>query len=127
MKKKPKNIAFGFVLEQLYAVDPIVKPMFGSHAVYTGNKIVLILRKKELNKTDNGVWIATIHEHHRTLKADFPSMRAIGVFGNESGWRNLPEDAPDFEEAVIKACSLILQGDQRIGKIPNTRPKKKSA
>jgi len=124
MKKKPKNIAFEFVLEQLYTVGPIVKPMFGCHAVYVGNKIVLILRRKEVNKTDNGVWLATTHEHHKSLKKDFPSMRSIAVFGDGSGWQNLPEDADDFEEAAIKACTLILKGDQRIGKVPKARKKK---
>ena len=124
MKKKPKNIAFEFVLEQLYPVDPLTKPMFGCHAVYVGNKIVMILRKKEVNKADNGIWVATTHEHHKSLRADFPSMRPIAVFGNEGGWQNLPEDAHDFEEAVIKACALILKGDQRIGKVPKPRKKK---
>jgi hypothetical protein len=124
MKKAPNTPAFEFVLEQLYSADPITKPMFGCHAVYVGNKIVLILRRKEVNKTDNGVWIATTHEHHNSLKMDFPSMRSIAVFGTESGWQNLPEDAHDFEEAAIKVCSLILKGDQRIGKVPKPRKKK---
>lgn len=124
MKKKPNTIAFEFVLEQLYSANPVTKPMFGCHAVYVGNKIVLILRKKEVNEIDNGVWIATTREHHRSLHKDFPSMRSIAVFGTEGGWQNLPEDAPDFEEAVISICGLILKGDQRIGKIPKPRKKK---
>lgn len=125
MKKKPGTIPFEFVLEQLYSVEPVTKPMFGCHAVYVGNKIVLILRRKDVSKTDNGVWIATTHEHHQSLKLDFPSMRSIAVFGSEGGWQNLPEDAHDFEEAVIKVCTLILKGDQRIGKVPKPRKKKK--
>ena len=124
MKKKLNTIAFEFVLEQLYSANPITKPMFGCHAVYVGNKIVLILRKKGVSETDNGVWIATTHEHHPSLRGDFPSMRTIAVFGTESGWQNLPEDAPDFEEAVIKVCSFILKADHRIGKIPKPRKKK---
>lgn len=90
-------------------------------------KIVLILRKKDVNKTDNGVWLATSHEYHASLRVDFPSMRSVGVFGTESGWQNLPEDAHDFEEAAIKVCSLILKGDHRIGKVPKPRKKKKNS
>lgn len=125
MKRKPKTIPFEFVLEQLYSVNPNVKPMFGCHAVYVRNKIVLILRKKKEHTHDNGVWLATTHEHHESLRIDFPSMRSITVFGGqESGWQNLPDEANDFEEAVLKACDLILRSDKRIGKVPRARKKK---
>jgi hypothetical protein len=120
--KKVKRIPFDFVLEQLYSVNPVVKPMFGCYAVYVQNKIVLILRNKESFNQDNGVWLATNYEHHEALHKDFPSMRSIKLFGgNDSGWQNLPYEAADFEEAVIKACSLILKGDQRIGKKTKSR------
>jgi hypothetical protein len=122
--KKTKSIPFEFVLEQLLPADPLVKPMFGCHAVYVRGKIVLILRKKEEHTNDNGVWIATTADHHASLKKEFPSMRSITVFGGgETGWQLLPETEDDFEECVFKACSLILKGDTRIGKIP--KPKKK--
>ena len=117
--KKIKRIPFDFVLEQLYSVNPVVKPMFGCYAVYVRSKIVLILRNKESFNQDNGVWLATNYEHHESLHKDFPSMRSIKLFGgNGSGWQNLPYEAADFEEAVLKACSLILRGDRRIGKEP---------
>ena len=125
--KKGKPVAFDFVVEELFAVNPVVKPMFGCHAVYVRDKIVLILRSKEGVTHDNGVWIATTHEHHESLRKDFPSMRTISVFGRtESGWQNLPEDDENFEEAVMKVCKLIMRGDPRIGKKPNPRKKKTS-
>ena len=124
--KKIKPIPFDFVLEQLYTVTPTVRPMFGCYAVYVDSKIVLILRNRDDFSDDNGVWLATNHEHHEALRKDFPSMRSIKMFGgNETGWQNLPYGAIDFEEAVLKACSLILKGDQRIGKEPKARRKKK--
>ena len=126
--KKPKPIAFNFVLDELFAVSPAVKPMFGCYAVYVRDKIVLILRDKEGIATDNGVWIATTHEHHESLRNDFPSMRTISVFGGtESGWQNLPAESETFEEEVMKACKLITNGDPRIGKTPKPRKKKASA
>jgi hypothetical protein len=124
--KKMKPIPFDFVLEQLYSVHPIVRPMFGCYAVYAQHKIVLILRDKADFRHDNGVWLATNYEHHEALRKDFPSMRSIKLFGGkESGWQNLPSDALDFEEAVMKACGLILRGDQRIGKEPEPRRRKR--
>lgn len=123
--KKIKPIAFDFVLEELYAADPVVKPMFGCHAIYVKDKIVLILRNKDGFEKDNGVWIATTHEHHASLKKDFSSMRSISLFGgSESGWQNLPADHVHFEEEVMLACKFILKGDQRIGKVPPVRKKK---
>lgn len=116
------SIPFNFVLEYLSAAGVVIRPMFGCHAIYTGNKIVLILRNKKDFPKDNGVWLATILEHHESLKSDFPSMRSISLFGSgPSGWQNLPVDADDFEELAIKACRLILKGDPRIGKVPKPR------
>ena len=116
------SIPFNFVLEYLSAADVVIRPMFGCHAIYTSNKIVLILRNKNDFPKDNGVWLATILEHHESLKSDFPSMRSISLFGSSpSGWQNLPVDADDFEELAIKACRLILKGDPRIGKVPKPR------
>src|ERR1044071_9355723 len=123
--KKVGSIAFDFVLEQLHALRPVVKPMFGCHAIYIEDKIMLMLRKKENDTKDNGVWIATTSDHHQQLKKIFPSMRSIGVFGpGESGWQILPEDAGDFEESVLLVCDLIMRRDPRIGKVPRARKKK---
>ena len=120
MNKTP--IPFNFVLEYLSSAHIVIRPMFGCHAIYTSNKIVFILRNKKDYPKDNGVWLATTLDHHESLKTDFPSMRSISLFGNgTSGWQNLPDDANDFEELVIKACRLILKGDRRIGKVPKPR------
>lgn len=125
MAVKPrKPIPFEFVLEGLGTVEYRTRPMFGCLAVYVGPKIVLVLRDKP-GGTDNGVWLATTCEHHESLRAEFPHMRSIGVLGKDvTGWQILPMEAPDFEEAALRACELILAGDRRIGKIP--KPKKAS-
>ena len=120
----PKRIPFDFVLEELSSLRPRTKPMFGCTAVYVDDKIVLILRDRDKFPKDNGVWLATTEVHHTSLRKVFPSMRSIGLFGVPvTGWQVLPEDAPDFEKSVSKACRLILQGDPRIGKIPGSRSK----
>ena len=123
MAKKAKSIPFDFVIENLYALDPVVKPMFGAHGVYVGNKIVLILRDKD--DSDSGIWLATTVEHHVSLQKDFPNMRSIQVFGSGvSAWQVLCKEDVDFEEKVNLACELILKGDPRIGKIPKPKAKK---
>ena len=96
--------------------------MFGCLAVYVRDKIVLILRDRRDEPADNGVWIATTREHHASLGREFPNMRSIGVLGKKvTGWQVLPSDAPDFEQAALHACELIVAGDPRIGKVPGMR------
>ena len=120
-----KPVPHEFVLDALTAVSPRTNPMFGCLAVYVGNKIVLILRDKSPGKTgmaaDNGVWLATTEAHHKSLRQVFPSMRSIKAFGENTGWQVLPADSPDFEEAALRACELIVAGDPRIGKVPKSR------
>ena len=120
MSKMP----FEFVLEALLPADPEVKQMFGCHAIYIGEKIVLVLRDRPDYVEDNGVWIATDLSHHQSLLEDFPAMRSITVFGPKvSNWQVLPVDADDFEESTVKMCELLLKGDQRIGRIPKKKKK----
>lgn len=96
--------------------------MFGCLAVYVEDKIVLVLRDKRDETADNGVWLATTEEYHESLRCEFPNMRSIQVFGKEvTGWQVLPADAPDFEEAALRACELIVARDPRIGKVPGGR------
>jgi hypothetical protein len=96
--------------------------MFGCLAIYVGNKIVLILRDKRGPDADNGVWLATTVEHHESLRREFPTMRSTRIFRKQvTGWQVLPADAPDFEEAALRACELVVARDPRIGKVPNAR------
>jgi hypothetical protein len=99
--------------------------MFGCFAVYHGSKLVLILRDRKDHAHDNGVWLATTHQYHESLKKAFPSMRPIRLLGeNTSAWQNLPVTAEDFEESVMLACEMILKNDPRIGKTPQSKKKK---
>ena len=120
---KTKNpIPYDFVLEQLDALAPYTRPMFGCTAVYVRDRIVLVLRRKEQYKQDNGVWLATTREHHESLRREFPHMRSIAVLGSGvTGWQILPEDAPDFEESIVRVCRLIRAHDPRIGKTPKSK------
>lgn len=106
------------------------RPMFGALAVYVGDKIVFILRNRDEKKTsrDNGVWVAMPPEHTKTLCKEFPSLRPIELFENMGKknlptWLNLPATDDRFEETALNFCELVINADERIGKIP--KPKKR--
>jgi hypothetical protein len=133
--KPRKPVPHEFVLDALASLSPVTRSMFGCLAIYVGDKvhdevqdkIVLILRDKRDQTADNGVWLATTEEHHRSLRREFPHMRSIQVLGKKvsgkkvTGWQVLPADAEDFEQAALHACELVLAGDPRIGKVPGAR------
>jgi len=120
--KQRKPVPNEFVLDAIAALSPRTRPMFGCLAVYVEDKIVFVLRDKRDKTTDNGVWLATTKEHHKSLRREFPNMRSIQVLGKKvTGWQILPADAPDFEEAALRACELIIARDPRIGKVPGMR------
>jgi hypothetical protein len=120
--KRRKPIPYEFVLDAIAAISPHTRPMFGCLAVYIDEKIVLLLRDKPVNTADNGVWLATTPEHHQSLRREFPNMRSIRPLGKSvTGWQLLPADAPDFEQAALHACELVVSGDPRIGKVPTGR------
>jgi len=121
-----------FVLDRLAPLTPTTRPMFGCLAVYVQDQIVVILRDRPTSPADNGVWLATTTEHHASLQREFPHMRSIRVLGKEvTQWQVLAVDAPDFEQAALRACVLILGRDPRIGKVPKRRktslPRKKAS
>jgi hypothetical protein len=120
--KKRNAVPHEFVLDALAEISPRTNPMFGCLAVYVGEKIVLILRDRPKYPKDNGVWIATTVEHHQSLRAEFPNMRSVGLLGKKiTGWQVLPAAAPDFEQAALRACELVIGRDPRIGKVPGAR------
>jgi len=120
-------IPFNFVFEYLEPLPYVVKQFFGCHSIYLGDKIMLILRDKKDMPEINGVWIATSHESHESLKKTFPSMRSVAIFTDgtkESAWQMIPADANDFESSVLELCQLIRRRDDRIGRVPKKKKKK---
>jgi hypothetical protein len=120
--KKRKTVPHEFVLDAIVSLSPWTRPMFGCLAVYVRKKIVFILRDKQDYAEDNGLWLATAKEHHESLHREFPSMRSIQVLGSRAtNWQVLPAEVSDFEEAALRACELIVAGDPRVGKLPETK------
>jgi hypothetical protein len=122
------KMAFDFVVEHLFSLSPIVKPMFGCHSIYVGTKIVLVTRLKENHPEANGIWIATSREHHTSLKEIIPTMHSVYVLSNgknETDWQMIHADDDNFETYTSIICDLILRSDVRIGKVPKPRKGKK--
>ncbi len=122
------SIPFSFILDYLTPLEIRIRPMFGAHAIYVEQKIVFIVRDRNTHTDCNGVWIATSHEHHKSLKREFPNMHSVYVLSDgkgETGWQMLHAEADDFESSVIRSCELVLHGDPRIGRIPKPKKKKK--
>ena len=118
-------MAFPFVAEQLYTLRPVVRPMFGCHAIYIGEKIMLITRDKGAADFDDGVWVATSFEHHESLRRELPSLRSITILGgSKTNWQAIPKSSSTFEEEVLKAIDMILHHDPRIGHIPKRKTRK---
>jgi len=121
-RKQRKVVPYEFVLDALAPVAPRTRFMFSCLAVYIEDKIVLFLRDKPANPADNGVWLVTTEQHHESLRREFPNMRSIQLLGKRiTGWQVLPADAPDFEQAALRACELVIARDPRIGKVPKPR------
>jgi hypothetical protein len=124
--KPAKKIPFSFVLDELAALHPTTRPMFGCTSVYVGPRIVLILRDK--GDDDSGVWVATERAHHDALRGEIPSLRSIAIFGpGESNWQCIPQDDPRFEDDVLQVCAGVLAGDTRIGRVPAVKKKRAPA
>lgn len=127
MAKPTKKIPFDFILDELFSLDPIVKPMFGCHAIYIGEKIFFIVRDKPEHEDCNGAWISTSFEFHPSLKKEFPTLQSVSVLtkpGRETEWQMLHKDDDNFESDLLKVCSYIKMRDERFGKVPKSKKKK---
>src|SRR5215813_3441029 len=117
-----KKMPFAFALEELDALSPTIKPMFGGFAVYTGEKMILFLYDQEKWPDFRGVSLATTPDHYRSLALEFSSTRdADPQKIGKHPWLLIPAGAVDFEEQVLKACEMILNGDERIGRGPDEK------
>lgn len=119
---KRRPVPFEFVLDELAALEPVTRSMFGATAVYIDEKIVFLLRDKGRD-ADDGVWVCTDFEHHVSLRRELPSLRSIEVFGTSGAtrWQILPSDADDFEDSVLLACKLARARDPRLGRTPKPK------
>jgi hypothetical protein len=117
-----KKVPFAFALEELDAMAPLIKPMFGGFVVYIGERMTLFLYDQEKWPDFKGVSLATTPEHYHGLAQEFSSaLDAEPQKIGKRAWLLIPASAVDFEEQVLKACEMILNGDPRIGREPEEK------
>lgn len=121
-----KTPPFEFVLDALEPLELRIKPMFGAYGVYHEDKILMILRKKEKIDKDTGIWFGIPDEFVQEIKKQFPVLKNLTLFGKPpTAWQVLRESDPEFEETALTFCDLIKKKDDRIGRIPKSKPIKK--
>jgi len=114
--KRQHGLAYPFVLDALDEHDPTTRPMFGSTAVYLGERVLFILRKK--GDSDDGVWVAFDEDREADALAALPNLAKITRLPNVRCWRKLAENSANFEDDVLEACRLGGLPDGPLGKIP---------
>jgi len=129
-KPKPTNkpapkIPHAFVVEALDSLHPEVRRMFSGFALYVGNTLHMMLRDSAKLPEDNGVWLVLAEgadPADAELRRELPSLRPIRTVGGKIGhWLLIPSDRDDFETVALRACELILRGDSRLGRVPQSR------
>ena len=119
------KIPHTFVLEALGPLHPEVQRMFSGFAIYSGDRLLMMLRDHVKFPQDNGVWLVLSEgtdPADEGLRRDFPSIRRIDLLGGKIGhWLLLPSDDAAFEQLALHACELILNRDPRLGRVPRSR------
>ena len=112
------ELPYDFILKELYPVRPKIRKMLGCYALMIEKKLLMMLRDLEKHPEFNGVFAATVPEHYAALQKEIHTSRMeFDLDGEENTWIFISEDLDDFEKKVAKACGMIKDGDERIGKM----------
>ena len=95
------------------------KRMFGGLAAYLHGRLMLVL--VEPTKTGrwkwHGVLVGTAHEHHASIRTDFPALAPHGFLRK---WLYLDSTHPDFEPTMDGVIKRMARNDRRFGVAPRT-------
>lgn len=93
------------------------KRMFGGLAAYLHERQMLVL--VEPTKTGrwkwHGVLVCTAHEHHVSIRADFPALRPHEVLRK---WLYIDSTDDDFTSTMEGVARRIARNDERFGIAP---------
>jgi len=103
------------------------KRMFGGLAAYLHDRQMLVL----VEPTQTGRWkwhgvlVCTGHEHHASIRADFPALRPHRVLRK---WLYIDSTHEDFESTIEAVATCMARNDARFGIEPRrtTRMKRKT-
>lgn len=123
LSKDQKRLPYPFVLEEVAALRPTIKSVFGFTYVYLDERLLFSLRDDEKRKGTNGMWLFTTSDQVESLVREFPGLSRRQVWrSGKNCWVVLAARLEHFEEYALKACELILCGDHRIGRITRRAP-----
>jgi hypothetical protein len=95
--------------------------MFGGLAAYLHGRLMLVL--VEPTKTGrwqwHGVLVGTEHEHHVSLRADFPALAPHDFLRK---WLYIDSAHENFESTMEAAARRVAENDRRFGVVPRARP-----
>ena len=112
------QVPFQFVYEELFSLRPTVKCVFGFTYLYLDDRLLVGLRKSTKQTSSNGMWIFTTTDNIESLAKEFPQLSRRYLWrSGKNAWVVIPSRLAEFEEYAFKACELILNGDQRIGRV----------
>ena len=91
--------------------------MFGGLAAYLNERQMLVL--VEPTRTGrwqwHGVLVCTGHEHHASIRADFPALAPHHVLRK---WLYIDSTHPDFESTLEAVARRMARNDRRFGVAP---------
>lgn len=117
-QRRNARLPFPFVIEELLPIRPTVKQMFGFTHVYLEERLLCSLRDSRKQPATNGMWLYTTIEELESLGKEFPQLPRYCLWrSKEKAWVILPSKFAGFEEYAFKACTLMLNGDRRIGRL----------
>jgi len=106
------------VIDELESIRPIIKRAFGFTYIYLDEKLLCGLRNSLKQPNTNGIWLFTTTEHLDSLAREFPQLPRRHLWrSGKNAWVVLASRLEYFEEYAFKACELILNGDNRIGRL----------
>jgi hypothetical protein len=96
------------------------KRMFGGLAAYLHERLMLVL--VEPTKTGrwkwHGVLVGTEHEHHASIRADFPALAPHGFLRK---WLYIDSADRTFESTMEAVAQRMVRNDRRFGVVPGAR------
>jgi hypothetical protein len=96
------------------------KRMFGGLAAYLHERQMLVL--VEPTKTGrwkwHGVLVCTGHEHHASIRADFPALTPHAVLRK---WLFIDTAHEEFESTIEAVARRMARDDRRFGIVPVVR------
>ena len=98
-----------------------LKSWFGGRTIMLHGKHHLFLTTQD--EPWQGVLVCTSHEHHASLRAEFPSLIPHPVLGK---WLYLSESTDTFERDARRLVQRVRAGDPRFGILPSPKKKRRA-